>query len=305
MPKLTLNIDHPGAALEHLQNTRADKAFKRLGRPPGRKALTEVTCGRCDKVRYYEQNSAARLKTKFCRNCRRTDDIRLVELKRLIADGTFTKLGQAGAYFGVTRERIRQIVQREGLVLNQQWTHRFTWPCPLCGGDVTMKLTEIKKIRSPRGVYCKACRPRICLGPEGHIDPPRSKRQDHTCLSCQNKKRQQIVRWRHCIDCGKLLPVTWNSEHVAKVLGTKLERCQQCQGRRALSFSAATKRKGFCQRGHDLSITRYVSPKGSSRCMECIHLRDTNPAEFNATRKHRRVTRPDGSWKMEKVNNAE
>jgi len=56
---------------------------------------------------------------------------------------------------GVSRERVRQIVNQRNLTLNaKQPNTLISWPCPGCGDEVSM-WTATRNLR--RTVYCKSC----------------------------------------------------------------------------------------------------------------------------------------------------
>ena len=91
--------------------------------------------------------------TRRCAVPERTTTERLV---RLVEQGEVINQACAARVLGVSKERVRQIVNAEGLALGRRMQPNtlITWPCPNCGKSVEMWTTQ----RNHRkGAYCPPC----------------------------------------------------------------------------------------------------------------------------------------------------
>lgn len=206
------------------------------------------------------------------------------KIRDLIASDRYTTMSQIAKVLGISRERVRQLLTFEDITFNQHRTKQFTWPCPRCDKPVNMKLGLIKRITRPRSMYCGECKPRICYGLNGHVDPPRSKYKSRMCLLCERIRAKKVVRWRHCMDCRKLLPVSAGNANQEKVHGHILQRCASCHGRKVAPTNFKKTPKDHCSRGHSYAKFKKIHPSGNWNCTACVYMRDHNYAEWAATR---------------------
>ena len=126
-------------------------------------------------------------------------------LIRLVEKGEMSSQACAARALGVSREYVRQIVNKEGLKLGrrQQKNTLIEWPCPECGKPVRM-WTRNRSYR--KTAYCGSCRSSRFGGGvpkdychRGHLMAETRRRHpngDTYCLLC-NRMDAREHYWRN------------------------------------------------------------------------------------------------------------
>ena len=138
-------------------------------------------------------------------------------------DMTMACLGQA---IGVSKERVRQIIQKKNLPYRSKHNPNILliWPCLQCGKEIKRMSTFIPRYKSVLCGDCSTGRGRFCKA--GHKDPLRNKRGQ--CLLCRAAYRNHIVETKPCVVCGRMRNITYGLDKLSKSVGYPNECCKQC-----------------------------------------------------------------------------
>ncbi len=114
-------------------------------------------------------------------------------LIRLVERGEVNSQACAGRVLGVTRERVRQIVNKEGLKLGRrvQPNTLIEWPCPDCDKPVQM-WTRVRMYR--KTVHCASCRTRRA----------KEKEYCHRGHPMAETRRRFPCGATHCLSCNRI-----------------------------------------------------------------------------------------------------
>lgn len=158
---------------------------------------------------------------------------------------------EAARVLGISRERIRQLVNKHSLDLKRPGPH-VGYPCEQCGARIIRKREQLKRHRYP--MLCSACARR---------QQPRN-RVIMTCRDCGRQKEFRPSYAKHLITglCNRC----WGKRSPRRVAGTKplprtSVRCPVCGKERVYSVKVAKKlRSPICRqcwhnRGRGKGIT--------------------------------------------------
>ena len=133
--------------------------------------------------------------------------------KRIITavkSGKYTTQTCVAMEVGVSRERVRQILNAEGYSeFGHRVGFRLEWPCPECREEISLRRYELQAlVHMP--AHCRSCAKKYCQ--REHL---RSEHTDKwgTCRLCVKIWQQRIVEIRTCERCGKDLPISRNQLH--------------------------------------------------------------------------------------------
>lgn len=125
--------------------------------------------------------------------------------KRIIAaaeSGKYKNMACIARKVGVSRERVRQILNATGHANFGQRHVRLQWRCPDCGTSIK---TTASQLRGHMTAHCRKCAQNYCF--RGHL---RSKHAlaDGRCGVCDRNQKRSIVEIRTCIECGNDLEIS-------------------------------------------------------------------------------------------------
>ena len=160
----------------------------------------------------------------------RTTTERLV---RLVEQGEVINQACAARVLGVTKERVRQIVNAEGLALGRRMQPNtlITWPCPNCGTSVEMWTVRRQKRRS---AYCTSCARHLNTG-----RPFGAYRQNLQCSApgCHRQRRARgwcqthYARWKKGQDMAPPIRAHFGTERC------KAQGCQERHSAKGLCLA--------------------------------------------------------------------
>lgn len=166
------------------------------------------------------------------------------KVARIVAKNPRLTLECIGLRVGVSRERVRQIVQRDGLTrVDQQEArrrHLLEWPCPNCGAPC--KTWSGGALNRRKTVYCNRCATTNDVGKEpkpycvnGHARTPENLYSGH-CRPCQRAAQVLTVakareKYTACNLCGVSLTDENRHKHNPR-------RCTPCQKAKQQEYNA-------------------------------------------------------------------
>ena len=127
--------------------------------------------------------------------------------RRIVAaaeSGKHKNMASIAREVGVTRERVRQVLNATGHTNFGQRRVRLQWPCPDCGETIDTT-ASLLRAQSHMLAHCRNCAKNYCL--RGHL---RSKhaRKNGSCSACEGSWRRRIVEVRTCVECGNDLEIS-------------------------------------------------------------------------------------------------
>lgn len=156
------------------------------------------------------------------------------EVEVLIATGKMESLVCVANIVGVSRERIRQIVNRRGLSL--RYSNPLEWPCPRCG--IAVKTTTRALVYANRKVFCRRC----------SSAGDNLKRRSNRCCSiagCERKHQAHGYCASHYSRWKRGFPME-----------LPIRQKASCQGCRAVNCREAHSARGYCRAHYDQLRTR-------------------------------------------------
>lgn len=122
-----------------------------------------------------------------------------------VKSGKFTTQTCVATEVGVSRERVRQILNASG---DTEFGHRilrFEWLCPEC--EIPISLTRYQLARLVHmPAHCRPCAKKYCWKGEHLLSEHANK--NGACKPCGNAYRREIVEVRTCAECGKDLEIS-------------------------------------------------------------------------------------------------
>ena len=127
--------------------------------------------------------------------------------RRIVAaaeSGKHQSMASIAREVGLTRERVRQVLNANGHTNFGQRRVRLQWPCPDCGETIYMTGSQLRAL-SHMPAHCRKCAKNYCI--RGHL---RSKyaRKNGSCGACEGSWKRRIVEIRTCIECGNDLEIS-------------------------------------------------------------------------------------------------
>ena len=123
--------------------------------------------------------------------------------QRIVAaaeSGTYKNMACIARKLGVSRERVRQVLNATGHTNFGPRHIRLQWPCPDCREPVKVARSGLR-VHMP--AHCRECAKNYCR--RGH----RSKHAGGgKCRVCEGNLRRRIVEVRACLECGKELEIS-------------------------------------------------------------------------------------------------
>ena len=102
---------------------------------------------------------------------------------------------------GVSRERVRQVLNAAGHTNFGPRHVRLQWSCPDCGKTIDMGASQMP-VHMPK--HCRDCAKTYCRG--GHLLSKHA--PEGRCRVCKSIQRRRIVEVRTCKECGKDLEIS-------------------------------------------------------------------------------------------------
>ncbi len=118
--------------------------------------------------------------------------------------GRFTTQTCVAAEVGVSRERVRQILNAAG---DTEFGHRFLrleWPCPECEVEISLTRHQFARL-AHMPAHCRPCAKKYCI--REHLFSEHANKRG-ICLLCQNIRNRRIVEVRTCIACNEDLEIS-------------------------------------------------------------------------------------------------
>lgn len=144
-----------------------------------------------------------------CRRCyglsQRRDNTTTTRVLAAAKSGKFTTQTCVAAEIGISRERVRQILNAAGdTEFGHRRNFRLEWPCPECEAPISLTRYQFARlIHMP--AHCRSCAKNYCL--QGHLRSEYANKRG-ICLPCQNIRARLIVEVRTCIACNKDLEIS-------------------------------------------------------------------------------------------------
>ena len=117
--------------------------------------------------------------------------------------GKYKNMACIARKLGVSRERVRQVLNATGHSNFGPRHVRLQWPCPDCRETVKVARSGLR-IHMP--AHCGKCAKNYCR--RGHL---RSKLRSGACRTCAGIQRRRIVEVRTCLECGKDHEISWGT----------------------------------------------------------------------------------------------
>lgn len=116
--------------------------------------------------------------------------------------GKYKNMACIAREVGVSRERVRQVLNASGHTYFGSRHVYLQWRCPGCGEPISTTASRLS-IHMP--AHCRKCANGYC--PRRHL---RSKhaRKDGRCGTCERNRGRRIVEIRTCIECGNDLEIS-------------------------------------------------------------------------------------------------
>ena len=129
----------------------------------------------------------------------RPDNLTAQRIVAAAESGKYTNMACIAREIGVSRERVRQVLNATGHTNFGQRHVRLQWPCPDCGETINMTASRLRGI-SHMPSHCRDCAKNYCR--RGH----RAMRT--RCRVCERDRRRRIVEVRTCLECGNDLEIS-------------------------------------------------------------------------------------------------
>ena len=128
--------------------------------------------------------------------------------RRIVAaaeSGKYKNMACIARAVGVSRERVRQVLNATGHTNFGPRHIHLQWPCPECGQTVKMTASQLR-VHMP--AHCQNCAKNYC--PRGHLRSTHA-RKNGSCGACLGIQRRRIVEVRTCLECGNDLEISWGT----------------------------------------------------------------------------------------------
>ena len=190
---------------------RSPKLTKASGRPPQgarrihakqlRRPSKESLCSDCG-VGIGKVSVRCRACDSKSKRGLRPDNINAQRIVAAAEKGKYKNMACIATEVGVSRERVRQILNATGHIYFGSRHVRLQWPCPDCRKSITMNASRLRGI-SHMPSHCRTCAKKYCR--RGH----REKRApDGHCGVCDGIRRRRTVEVRTCLECGNDLEIS-------------------------------------------------------------------------------------------------
>lgn len=145
-----------------------------------------------------------------CRRCfglsRRAINTTTPRVLAAVKSGKFITQTCVATEVGVSRERVRQILNASGDTEFGHRAFRLEWPCPDCGAQISLTRSNFTHIvRMP--AHCRPCSHKYCRKGEHLLSEYANK--NGACKPCLNAYMREIVEVRTCIVCNKNLEISY------------------------------------------------------------------------------------------------
>lgn len=168
--------------------------------------------------------------------------------QRIVAaaeSGKYKNMALIAKDVGVSRERVRQVLNAAGHNTFGQRSVRLQWPCPDCGETINTTASRLRGMaRMP--AHCRTCAKNYCR--RGHLRTQQAR--GGSCRVCDGIRRRRIVEVRTCIECGNGLEISQGTRDGIRGGHTRGEFHREC-------YMAYMRREG-----RPTSVTTRVSTAG-------------------------------------------
>ena len=145
-------------------------------------------------------------RTSRCRACNsenvrglRPDNINAQRIVAAVESGKYKNMACIAKEVGVSRERVRQILNATGHTNFGSRHVYLQWTCPDCRNTISMTATRLRGL-SHMPAHCRDCAKNYCR--RGH------QAMRTRCRVCERDRRRRIVEVRTCLECGKDLEIS-------------------------------------------------------------------------------------------------
>lgn len=129
-----------------------------------------------------------------------------------VESGKFRNMACIAEEIGISRERVRQILNATGYKEFGYRRLRLEWPCPECGETINLSRRELERT-THMPAHCRKCAGNFCN--RGHLRSENTRR-DGTCRPCEQIRARRVVEVRTCLACGKELPISQAASYQIK-----------------------------------------------------------------------------------------
>lgn len=141
-------------------------------------------------------------KTKVLMSSQRPNSLNARRIVATAESGKHKNMASIAKKVGVSRERVRQVLNATGHTNFGQRHVRLQWPCPDCRETIDTTASVLRS-QSHMLAHCRKCAKNYCR--RGHLydeHPPKK------CRVCARKWLRRIVEVRTCLECSNDLEIS-------------------------------------------------------------------------------------------------
>ena len=132
----------------------------------------------------------------------RPDNLTAQHIGAAAESGKYKNMACIARKVGVSRERVRQVLNATEHSNIGQRHVRLQWPCPTCGETINLTAS---RLRGHMPAHCRRCAENYCQ--RGHLRSKQT-RKNGSCGACLSIQRRRIVEVRTCLECGNDLEIS-------------------------------------------------------------------------------------------------
>ena len=136
----------------------------------------------------------------------RPDNVNAQRIVAAAESGKHKTMASIAKKVGVSRERVRQVLNATGHTNFGSRHVYLQWRCPDCRDTIKMTATRLRGL-SHMLAHCRDCAKNYCR--RGHRRTTDA--SGGGCRVCEGIRRRRIVEVRPCIECGNDIEISWGT----------------------------------------------------------------------------------------------
>ncbi len=151
----------------------------------------------------------------------------VLNARRIVAaakSGTYRNMACIARDVGVSRERVRQVLNATGHTNFGPRQVRLQWPCPDCGETIDTT-ASVLRAQSHMLAHCRKCAKNYCR--RGHLRSEHA-RKNGSCRVCVGNQMRRIVEVRTCLECRNDLEISRGTHKQIRLGKTRGEFHLKC-----------------------------------------------------------------------------
>ena len=141
----------------------------------------------------------------------RADNLNAKRIAAAAESGKYKSMASIAKKVGVSRERVRQILNATGHTYFGSRQVRLQWPCPDCRKSITMNASRLRGI-CHMPAHCRRCAKNYCRREHFH-----GTGAGGVCRVCERVRRRRTVEIRTCLECGNDLEISWGVRNQIRI----------------------------------------------------------------------------------------